>query len=139
MTNPLPPASPEEITKWVRDAAAETPWRPGHKLSAGPAPVSDSRGFHFTIVEAALNRARLKTFVPGPKPFRGLRRNQAAVNESLIEAVHYLSAQTQELKQELNELRRIVGNLRRQAATAEPQRDGRGEEQTGAEPPNTCA
>jgi hypothetical protein len=130
MTKPLPPVSPEEIANWVRDAASDGPWRPGHKLSAGPASAADSRGFHLTIVEAALNRARLKTFVPGPKPFRGLRRNQAAVNESLIEAVHYLSAQTQELKQELNELRRIVGNLRRQAAASEPQASGG--------PPNTC-
>lgn len=136
MTKPLPPASTDEIAKWVRDAAAEDLWRPGPKLGIGAAAGADSRGFHFAIVEAALNRARLKTFVRGAKPFRRLRRNQSAVNDSLIEAVHHLSTQTQEMKQELNELRRVVGNLRRQLAAAEePAEDAAGSPQ----PPNSCA
>jgi hypothetical protein len=135
MTKPLPPASPNEIAKWVRDAAAEDPWRPGHKLGIGAAAASENRGFHFAIVEAALNRARLKTYVRGAKPFRRLRRNQSAVNDSLIEAVHHLTTQTQEMKQELNELRRVVGNLRRQLA-AEPAADNASDD---PQPPESCA
>ena len=140
MTKPLPPASPNEIAKWVRDAAAEDAWRPGHKLGIGAAAPSENRGFHFAIVEAALNRARLKTYVRGAKPFRRLRRNQSAVNDSLIEAVHHLTTQTQEMKQELNELRRVVGNLRRQLAasegSAEPAADNAADD---SQPPESCA
>jgi hypothetical protein len=137
MTNPLPPASLDEIAKWVRDAATENVAGAGQKLEATTASLGlESGQFHLTPVEAALNRARLKTRVRAPKPFRRLRRNQAAVNDSLIEAVHHLSIETQELKQEVNELRRVVGHLRRQLAAAN--RPAERPTASGPPPPNSC-
>ncbi|MDQ2660034.1 MAG: hypothetical protein M3Y03_06405, partial [Verrucomicrobiota bacterium] len=67
--------------------------------------------FHETRVQAALERARRKTFVGLPKPFRRLMRNQGAVNDSLLEALHHLALHNAELTQEVGELRDEMRNL----------------------------
>jgi cell division protein FtsB len=43
-----------------------------------------------------------------------LFRNQGAVNDSLIEAIHHLHAQNQELLEEVHDLRAVVHRLRGQ-------------------------
>ncbi len=70
--------------------------------------------FHVARIQSALQRARTKTFVRMIKPFRGMFRNQGAVNDSLIEAVQHLSAQNQELIDQMEELRELVASLRSQ-------------------------
>ncbi|HEX8678936.1 MAG TPA: hypothetical protein VF683_03185 [Chthoniobacterales bacterium] len=118
MSTQLRTASHEEIGKWVRDAATAKPWRPGHNLRDGPALAPQHRDHHLALVAAALNRARVKTYVRLVKPFRRLFRNQGAVNNGLIEAVYHLSRQTQEMMQEINHLRRTVASLRKQLEAA---------------------
>lgn len=128
-------ASHEEIGKWIHDAATAKPWRPGHNLRDGPPAAPQLRDHHLALVAAALNRARVKTYVRLVKPFRRLFRNQGAVNNSLIEAVYHLSQQSQEMMQEINHLRRNVISLRKQlAATSarsiDPASDGTAETET---------
>ena len=48
------------------------------------------------------------------KPLRRIVRNQGAVNDSLIEAVHHLAAQNQEMSEDIQTLRDLVGQLRAQ-------------------------
>jgi hypothetical protein len=54
------------------------------------------------------------------KPLRRLLRNQGAVNDSLIEALFHLSAQTQEMIEEISDLRRQLAVLQKQIPTARP-------------------
>jgi len=53
------------------------------------------------------------------KPLRRLLRNQGAVNDSLIEAVFHLSAQTQEMVEEIRDLRMQLAALRKQIPPAD--------------------
>lgn len=108
-----PATSPEKISKWIRDAASE-PWRPGHLVASGSGATSENCDFRATRIEASLERARLKTYVKMIKPFRGMFRNQGAVNDSLIEAVSCIAAQNEELMEEISELRGLVASLRSQ-------------------------
>ena len=108
MSHETAAASLEEISNWIRGAAGATPTRRGDSL--GAAVVSN----HTTRVQACIARARQKTFVPLVKPFRRLFRNQGAVNNSLIDAVYHLSAQNQEMQDELRDLRAVVRDLRAQ-------------------------
>jgi hypothetical protein len=93
---PLP-----EIMNQLRKAATSVP--------RGPGP-----GFHSLPIFNALNRASRKSFVRALKPFRRLLRNQGAVNDSLLEALYHLSAQTQEMIEEMSELQRRVSTLQTQ-------------------------
>lgn len=95
----------------MREAARDEHWRPGR---FGPDSQIWKNDFDFqgTRVQTALERARRKTFVSLPKPFRRLMRNQGAVNDSLLEALHHLALQNAELSQELGGLRDELRNLR---------------------------
>ncbi len=122
MTNEPRAQSLAEISQTIRASALSETGRPLASLPSTSA-VSD---FHVARIQSALQRARRKTFVRMIKPFRGMFRNQGAVNDSLIEAVQHLSAQNQELIDQVNELRELVASLRSQLRRT-PMRDA-GEE-----------
>ena len=104
--------SAEKISRWIRDAAMTQSWRAGHHLRLS-APLSiESSDVHHSRIQAALRRARQKTFVAMAKPFRRFFRNQGAVNDSVIEAVHHLSLQNEEIIEEIAALRESVSELR---------------------------
>ncbi|MEP6821069.1 MAG: hypothetical protein ABI946_01840 [Chthoniobacterales bacterium] len=65
-----------------------------------------------TLIKAALGLAQRKAFVKSVKPLRRIFRNQGAVNDSLIEAMHQLALQNQDLVDELSELRGMIRKLR---------------------------
>lgn len=111
-----PRATPslQKISRWIRDAAASESWRPGHHLGSDSMSISENWDFHVTRIQASLNRARFKTFVRMVKPLRRIFRNQGAVNDSLIEAVHHLAAQNEELNEQVIDLREVVDSLRTQ-------------------------
>jgi hypothetical protein len=100
---------PQEIAAWLRTGA--TVQRDDIRRESSPGITTHS---HLRRVQASLHRARTKTFVRLVKPLRGLFRNQGAVNLALIEAVHHLSGQTEEMMAEIRDLRAEVSQLRRQ-------------------------
>lgn len=65
-----------------------------------------------SLIQTSLGRAQQKHFVRSVKPLRRILRNQGAVNDSLIEAVHQLALQNQELIEEMSELRGVLRQLR---------------------------
>ncbi len=65
-----------------------------------------------SLIQTSLGRAQQKQFVKSVKPLRRIFRNQGAVNESLIEAVHQLALQNQDLIEEMSELRGVIRKLR---------------------------
>ena len=110
----------EEISARIRDAAASESWRPGHHLGSVPVSLPETCDIHFSRIQASLHRASTKTFVRAIKPFRRILRNQGAVNDSLIEAVHHLAAQNQKMMEQMNKLRELVSKLR--SETRQPER-----------------
>jgi hypothetical protein len=54
------------------------------------------------------------------KPLRRLLRNQGAVNDSLIDALFHLCAQTQEMVEEIRDLRRQLAALQKQIPPVPP-------------------
>lgn len=65
-----------------------------------------------SLIQTSLGRAQQKQFVKSMKPLRRIFRNQGAVNDSLIEAVHQLALQNQDLIEEMGELRGVIRKLR---------------------------
>ncbi|MEO5722200.1 MAG: hypothetical protein ABIR71_12105 [Chthoniobacterales bacterium] len=106
--------SAEKISRWIRDAAVAQSWRAGHHLRLSPPLSIESSDVHHPRIQAALQRARRKTFVAMAKPFRRFFRNQGAVNDSLIEAVHHLSLQNEQVIEEIAALRESMSELRAQ-------------------------
>ena len=100
---------PQEIASWIRTGATA----PGDQMRSGSLPAATAHS-HLGRIQAALHRARTKTFVRVVKPLRGLFRNQGAVNLALIDAVHHLSGQTEEMMAEIRDLRAEVTQLRTQ-------------------------
>jgi hypothetical protein len=101
--------------------------------SPAPAPT-----LHETRIHSSLHRARTKTFVRMAKPFRRLFRNQGAVNDSLIEAVHHLAAQNEEMLQQIEDLKGVVNGLRNQLRRV-PQHEPRSALATRSDASNTKA
>jgi hypothetical protein len=105
------PVSLEETANWIRDAAVSKSWRPSHQSGPIPVSITEIYDVHFELIQSSLLRARSKTFVRAIKPLRRILRNQGAVNDSLIEAVHHLAAQNQKMLEQMNDLRRLVSKL----------------------------
>ena len=101
------------ISEWIRDAAGRASFTSdGHAGDGSFMPVVHR--FSFDIVESELNRARTKTFVRAVKPFRRIRRNQGAVNDSLIRAVGELCNVNREMAREIELMRGALAELRQQ-------------------------
>ena len=102
----MPPVDAEQIAKWMDEGAEKGPLEAAARERAG------AQGFDFEQVRQALQRARTKTFVPAVKPLRRLRRNQGAVNDSLIDAVDALLTVNKQMAVELAALRGEMAVLR---------------------------
>jgi hypothetical protein len=113
MTHDPRAVSVEEISGWIRDSAASEVTAQatnGQGIGQAAAPVSE----HSARIGSSLHRARTKNFVRALKPFRRILRNQGAVNDSLIEAVHHLAAENQQMMEQIEDLRSVVQALRSQ-------------------------
>ena len=86
-----------------------------------PLPINARLKTRWAPIKNALDRAYRKSTVRAVKPLRRLLRNQEAVNDSIIEALFALSAQTEELVQEMTELQRRINVLETQLAKIRPQ------------------
>ncbi len=106
----------EKIATWIRDAATADSWQPGHHLR--PPSGAMMLDLHHGPIQTALQRARRKTFVKIAKPFRRFFRNQGAVNDSILEALHHLALQNEELIEEIGQLRDDLRQLRRRSGSA---------------------
>jgi hypothetical protein len=114
----LPELTPKQIASWIETSAAEVaqnaprePLRRNRQRGASVG-VAQQASFDFSGVREALNRAFAKTHVPALKPFRRLRRNQGAVNQSLIDSVGGTVAIVEAMADEIRALRAEVAELR---------------------------
>ena len=81
-----------------------------------PLPINARLSLRSEPIKNAIHRAYRKSVVQAMKPFRRLLRNQGAVNDSIIEALFALSAQTEDMVQEMTELQRRINVLEGQLA-----------------------
>ena len=114
------PVSLAEISERIRLAATTDGWSAGEQFSSSPASVPERNDFHAGRIQRALRRARLKTFVKKPKPFRRVLRSQGAVNDSLLEATHALAVQQQAVRDEMQKIREALWAYAAKKAQSRP-------------------
>src|SRR3954452_5652756 len=115
-----PALSPEQITKWMREAATQP--RPEQPAEGKAVPLAVFRrhpGFDFKSARQALGRARAKNDIDTIKPLRRLRRNQGAINEALIDALSALIAVNKQMAAEIAGLSGELAALRERLAETE--------------------
>lgn len=118
----LPEFTPKQIGSWIgRVAKTNRPTPDRHRPSKPkpPAAVVPQKPvrrvfFDFRLIRQALNRAATKAYVPIPKPLRRWRRNQGAVNQSVIDCLGGTVTVVEALVAEIQELRREIAELRGQ-------------------------
>ena len=108
--------------KQIYDAAGPQPGQPDHHPMTDPLPISLKLSLRANRIEKALNRASRKSFVRAIKPFRRFLRNQGAVNDSIIEGLTELFAQTQAMIEEIGEMQRRISTLEIQIRQLRPGR-----------------
>jgi hypothetical protein len=94
----------EQIVKQLYDAASSERWRQSQRSISTTVPISLPASSHANEIRLSLDRARRKSFVRAIKPLRRLLRNQGAVNDSVIEALCHLYAQSEQMIEALSEL-----------------------------------
>ncbi len=115
-----PALSPEQITKWMRAAAAHPQTEPpGERSAPSPANFRRHPGFDFKSARSSLGRARAKNDIDTIKPLRRLRRNQGAINEALIDALSALIGVNKQMAAEIAGLSGELAALRERLAAAE--------------------
>jgi len=115
-----PALTTEQITKWIRLAAARPASRPATgRTTADVRSYGNHPGFDFKKARQALNRARAKTDVNTIKPLRRLRRNQGAVNEALIDSFSALVAVNKQMASEIAALSADMAALRQRLTESE--------------------
>src|SRR2546426_6022594 len=103
--------TPDHVSEWIRDAAKGASF----SGAAGDSSfVPTAYRFSFDVVNSELHRAHSKSFVRMVKPFRRLRRNQGAVNESLIRAVNELCNINHEMAREIEVMRAALADAGQQ-------------------------
>ena len=111
-----PELSAEQISKWMRAAAAQ----PRSQQSAAREVQFQSSfrhpGFDFKNARQSLGRARAKNDIDTIKPLRRLRRNQGAINEALIDSLSALIAVNKQMAAEIAGLSGELATLRQQLA-----------------------
>jgi len=107
---PLP-----DIVRQLYEAATSDPWRPGRRPAGEGGDADRPLGAHGLRIHAALSRAQKKSFVRAIKPLRRLLRNQGAVNDSLVEALFHLHAQSDEMRASITTLEKRIFALEKEA------------------------
>jgi hypothetical protein len=119
-----PALTTEQITKWMRLAAARSTSQPATARAAADfGSHGNHPGFDFKNARQALNRARAKTEVNTIKPLRRLRRNQGAVNEALIDSFSALVAVNKQMASEIAALSADMAALRQRMGKSEALQD----------------
>ena len=119
-----PALTTEQITKWMRLAAARPASNPATARAAADfGSHGNHPGFDFKKARQALNRARAKTDVNTIKPLRRLRRNQGAVNEALIDSFSALVAVNKQMASEIAALSADMATLRERLSESEALQD----------------
>ncbi|MGI9088407.1 MAG: hypothetical protein ACR2HH_11805 [Chthoniobacterales bacterium] len=121
MPSPLPELELAQITGWMRQAAESAATTVASMNSSATRTTPDAAQLDAELKRAkqALIRARTKSEVKAPQPFRRLRRNQEAVNEGLIDACNTLISVNKKMAAELSALSADVSSLRRHLAQRE--------------------
>jgi hypothetical protein len=128
MQSRTPELTTEQISKWMRAAAAQ----PGHEHAVErgtEATLSSFRrhpGFDFKNARQSLGRARAKNDIDTIKPLRRLRRNQGAINEALIDTLSALIAVNKQMAGEIAGLSGELATLRQQFAEGDAAGDRAG-------------
>ena len=123
-----PELSVEQISKWMRAAAADP--RPEVATIFETHRASTSRhhpGFDFKSARQSLGRARAKNDIDTIKPVRRLRRNQGAINEGLIDSLSALIAVNKHLAAEITGLSGDLAPRRQQLAEKKTSGDQAGQ------------
>lgn len=128
----LPELTPKQIATWI-EAAAENAGQTTNehqevdrsRSTEPPLPAS----FDFAEIRQALSRACAKNDVPTIKQLRRLRRNQGAVNQSLIDSLGGTITVVESLVAELRRMGAEIAELH--AAVGERHRDSRASEANG--------
>src|SRR5438874_12596639 len=118
MQSRTPELSTEQISKWMRAAAAQPRREQAVDRGAESTPSSFRRhpGFDFKNARQSLGRARAKNDIDTIKPLRRLRRNQGAINEALIDSLSALIAVNKQMAAEIAGLSGELATLRQQVA-----------------------
>lgn len=112
-----PPLNAEQIAIWMRHGAKAIAPASGETFApVTPAIAQRHAEFDFKKAKRALDRARAKTSVRTIKPLRRLRTNQAAVNESLLDAFGALLAINKSMAAELGAMSSELAELRARVA-----------------------
>jgi hypothetical protein len=100
-----------QIENWMRQSASQIGLTSGFE-SLSSRPAEGVTYFDFKKARQALQRARKKSSPRTIKPLRRLRTNQAAVNESLADALSALLAVNKAMASELTALGTELAQLR---------------------------
>jgi hypothetical protein len=102
----------EQITKWIR-LSLRPPFSAHPRVAQTPLPVRphEHSSADFKSARQALNRAHAKTSIKTIAPFRRLRRNQGAVNESLISSIRSLIRVNKKMEREIELLHADFSNV----------------------------
>ena len=128
MQSRTPELSTEQISKWMRAAAAQPRHEQAVERGAEATQSSFRRhpGFDFKNARQSLGRARAKNDIDTIKPLRRLRRNQGAINEALIDTLSALIAVNKQMAGEIAGLSGELATLRQQLAESDVSGDGAG-------------
>ena len=128
MQSRTPELSTEQISKWMRAAAAQPRREQAGERGTESIPSSFRRhpGFDFKNARQSLGRARAKNDIDTIKPLRRLRRNQGAINEALIDALSALIAVNKQMAGEIAGLSGELATLRQQLAESDASGDRAG-------------
>src|SRR3954464_15126046 len=115
-----PELSVEQISKWMRAAAADPRPKVATVFDTHSAATSRQHpGFDFKSARQSLGRARAKNDIDTIKPLRRLRRNQGAINEALIDAMSALIGVNKQMAAEIAALSGELATLRGKLAHAQ--------------------
>src|SRR5256885_4474998 len=128
MQSRTPELSTEQISNWMRAAAAQPRHEQAVERGAEATQSSFRRhpGFDFKNARQSLMRARAKNDIDTIKPLRRLRRNQGAINEALIDTLSALIAVNKQMAGEIAGLSGELATLRQQLAERDPSGDRTG-------------
>ena len=117
-----PKLDAEQIAGWIRGGAESVAATTPDESMRHRAEAQWHGSFDFKKARQALQRARAKTALRTIKPLRRLRTDQAAVNESLIDALTVIVTLNKTMAAEIAALASEVAGLRSQLANRGPRK-----------------